>query len=146
MSIIAGPAAQRFRMVPALIVGMLSVRAYAFSAIGGGEERLEIDPGQNRLPKSCNCPCPNPLEARISREGSIMANESKHQETRIDQFFAGPGARADRWRDLVDAAEAWSAGDGKRGEFEAALGGRAVVEGFNAYPGARLTSALRETA
>ena len=32
------------------------------------------------------------------------------QERRIDQFFSGPGARADEWRGLVDAAKTWSSG------------------------------------
>ena len=32
--------------------------------------------------------------------------------SQIDQFFAGPGARADQWRDLVELAEAWSNGPG----------------------------------
>lgn len=41
------------------------------------------------------------------------------QERRIDQFFSGPGARADEWRDLVDAAKAWSGGSGDRAAFEA---------------------------
>jgi arginine decarboxylase len=27
------------------------------------------------------------------------------QQQRIDQFFSGPGGRADNWRDLVDAAK-----------------------------------------
>ena len=40
---------------------------------------------------------------------------------RIDQFFAGPGARADRWRDVVEAAQAWAAGHADRGKFQDAL-------------------------
>ena len=40
------------------------------------------------------------------------------QERRIDQFFSGPGARADQWRFLVDAAKAWSDGSGNRNDFE----------------------------
>ena len=35
------------------------------------------------------------------------------QERRIDQFFSGPGARADEWRGLVEAAKAWSSGVGR---------------------------------
>jgi hypothetical protein len=30
-----------------------------------------------------------------------MATEQKIQDYRIDQFFSGPGARADHWRFLV---------------------------------------------
>jgi arginine decarboxylase len=37
-----------------------------------------------------------------------MAHQA--QERRIDQFFSGPGARADEWRGLIDAAKAWSSG------------------------------------
>ncbi len=40
------------------------------------------------------------------------------QERRIDQFFAGPGARADDWRSLVEAAKSWNAGQGDRAKFE----------------------------
>jgi arginine decarboxylase len=32
------------------------------------------------------------------------------QERRIDQFFSGPGARADEWRGLVEAAKIWKDG------------------------------------
>ena len=39
-----------------------------------------------------------------------MAKEKQSQDQRIDQFFSGPGARADHWRFLVDAAKAWSDG------------------------------------
>ena len=35
-----------------------------------------------------------------------MAKEKQSQDQRIDQFFSGPGARADHWRFLVDAAKA----------------------------------------
>ena len=43
------------------------------------------------------------------------------QERRIDQFFSGPGARADEWRSLVDAAKSWLGGSGDRAAFEARL-------------------------
>jgi arginine decarboxylase len=49
-----------------------------------------------------------------------MAKEKQVQEHRIDQFFSGPGARADNWRFLVEAAKAWSEGSGNRDKFEAA--------------------------
>src|SRR5262249_48110702 len=75
-------------------------------------------------------------------EDRAMAGEP----VRIDQFFAGPGARADRWRDVVDAAQAWSAGSGDRAQFEQALAGIGATEEYFAYPGARLIKALQEAA
>ncbi len=71
-----------------------------------------------------------------------MANEP----VRIDQFFAGPGARADRWRDVVDAAQAWSVGRGDRAKFEQSLGGIGATEEYFAYPGSRLLKLLQDTA
>src|SRR6516164_6473096 len=71
-----------------------------------------------------------------------MANEP----VRIDQFFAGPGARADRWRDIVDAAQAWSTGRGDRAKFNDALAGIGVTEEYFAYPGPRLLKALQDAA
>ena len=50
-----------------------------------------------------------------------MAIEQKIQDYRIDQFHAGPGARADHWRFLMDAANAWSDGSGKRDQFDALM-------------------------
>src|SRR5262249_2954509 len=68
------------------------------------------------------------------------------EPVRIDQFFAGPGARADRWRDVVDAAQAWSSGRGDRGKFQDALAGIGATEEYFAYPGARLIKALQDAA
>jgi arginine decarboxylase len=65
---------------------------------------------------------------------------------RIDQFFSGPGARADRWREVVDAAQAWSTGSGNRVKFEDAFAGVGVTEEYFAYPGPRLIGALRDAA
>jgi hypothetical protein len=48
------------------------------------------------------------LPARSKEES--MSNQVSPKEGRIDQFFSGPGARADRWRDLQDAARGWAAG------------------------------------
>ena len=56
----------------------------------------------------------------------------------IDRFFAGPGARGDQWRNLVELAEA-----GDRAKFDTALGELAVTEAFHAYPGPQLLAALR---
>ena len=68
------------------------------------------------------------------------------QERRIDQFFAGPGARADDWRSLVEAAKSWNAGQGDRARFESLLSQLSVIEEFHAYPGSRLMAALRDRA
>jgi arginine decarboxylase len=75
-----------------------------------------------------------------------MATEQKIQDYRIDQFFSGPGARADHWRFLVDAAKAWSDGSGKRDRFDALFAEIEVTEEFHGYPGPRLMAALKETA
>ena len=68
------------------------------------------------------------------------------QDRRIDQFFSGPGARADEWRALVEAAKAWSTGTGDRAGFEERLSQLAITEEYHAYPGSRLMAALRERA
>ena len=68
------------------------------------------------------------------------------QERRIDQFFSGPGARADEWRGLVEAAKAWSGGSGNRAAFEARLSPLAITEEYHAYPGPSLMAALKERA
>jgi arginine decarboxylase len=75
-----------------------------------------------------------------------MATEQKIQDYRIDQFYSGPGARADHWRFLVDAAKAWSDGSGKRDRFDALFAEIEVTEEFHGYPGPRLMAALKETA
>lgn len=68
------------------------------------------------------------------------------RERRIDQFASGPGARADEWRALVEAAKAWPKGAEGRAGFERQLGDIAVIEEYHAYPGARLMAALKECA
>jgi len=68
------------------------------------------------------------------------------QQVCIDQFFAEPGARADRWRDVVDAAQAWASGRGDRVKFDDALLAIGVTEEYFAYPGPRLIKVLQETA
>ena len=75
-----------------------------------------------------------------------MSKEAKQNEGRIDQFFSGPSARADRWRDLVDLAQAWVAGTESRLNFESALSELAATEEFHAYPGHHLLAALRDSA
>ena len=73
-----------------------------------------------------------------------MAHQA--QERRIDQFFSGPGARADEWRGLIDAAKAWSRGAGDRSGFEERLSQLAITEEYHAYPGRHLVAALAERA
>ena len=53
-----------------------------------------------------------------------MAREA--QERRIDRFFSGPGARADEWRALMEAAKAWSTGAADRAGFEQQLSQLAI--------------------
>jgi len=50
-----------------------------------------------------------------------MRKQASRHRSQIDRFFAGPGARGDQWRDLVELAEAWSYGLGSRNKVEAAL-------------------------
>src|SRR5258705_10653996 len=75
-----------------------------------------------------------------------MTKETQIQDHRIDQFFSGPGARADQWRDLVVAAKAWAGGTGDRAKYEALLNDLAVTEEFHGYPGPQLVAALKESA
>jgi len=75
-----------------------------------------------------------------------MGETSTLQAPGIDQFFAGYGARGDRWRNLVKLAEGWSAGSGSRSQFEAALDALIPTEQFHAYPGHQLLTALRNHA
>ena len=73
-----------------------------------------------------------------------MSEAAVSQATRIDQIFAGPGARGDQWRNLVELAEAWATGAGSRPKVEAALAEMAATEAFHAYPGFQLMTALRD--
>ena len=66
---------------------------------------------------------------------------AKVEEHRIDQFFSGPGARADDWRGLLEAAKAWTSGSSDRAKFEAKLSEIAISEEYHAYPGPRLMAA-----
>ena len=69
---------------------------------------------------------------------------NKVEERRIDQFFSGPGARADDWRGLLEAAKAWVGGSGDRTKFEQKLAQIAITEEYHAYPGPRLIAVLKE--
>jgi arginine decarboxylase len=75
-----------------------------------------------------------------------MARATVGEPSRIDQFFAGLSARADRWRNLVELAEAWSSGSGSRVNLESALAEMAPTEEYHAYPGHQLMTALRDRA
>ena len=67
------------------------------------------------------------------------ATENSQQ---IDHFFAMPGARADRWRDLHKVAQNWVGGRAKRDAVQAALSDLSGYEAFFAYPGKTLLSTL----
>ena len=73
-----------------------------------------------------------------------MAKRTSRPSVRIDQFFAGPGARADQWRNLAELAEAWSEKAGTRAEFDRALAEMVPTEEFHAYPGSQLMATLRD--
>jgi len=73
-----------------------------------------------------------------------MTKAASAHPARIDQFFAGLGARSDQWETLVELAEAWSKGSDKPAGLEAALAELAATEEYHAYPGMQLMTALRE--
>jgi arginine decarboxylase len=73
-----------------------------------------------------------------------MDKAASGQAIRIDQLFSGPGARGDRWQNLVELAEAWSNGSAGRSEVEDALASMTATEEFHAYPGLQLLTSLRE--
>jgi arginine/lysine/ornithine decarboxylase len=75
-----------------------------------------------------------------------VSKERNDSLPRIDQFFAGPGARGDRWQNLVELAEAWADGSGSPASFEDALADMTPTEEFHAYPGPQLLTALRDQA
>src|SRR6516225_9513848 len=75
-----------------------------------------------------------------------MSKGTHRDPGQIDRLFAGLGARGDRWRNLVELAEAWSNGSGDRAKFEAALAELTATEEYRAYPGSQLMAALRDHA
>src|SRR4051794_24250716 len=75
------------------------------------------------------------MKGAVRRRCLQMSKEVSCRPVRIDQLFAGPGARADQWRNLVELAEAWSSGSGKQAKFDAALAEMMATEEFHAYPG-----------
>src|SRR5947209_5189408 len=76
---------------------------------------------------------------------TTMSKDVNPAAKRIDQFISGPGGRADDWRDLVEAAKAWTRG-GDRAKYDAGLSDLSVTEEFHGYPGLQLMAALREAA
>src|SRR5438309_2034031 len=75
-----------------------------------------------------------------------MSKGGDRQSVRIDEFFTGPGARSDQWRNLVELAEAWAKGSATRAKFDGALAEMSATEEFHAYPGPKLIGALRDHA
>ena len=75
---------------------------------------------------------------------------SSQAAPRIDHFFSAVAARLDLWRDLNRAAQAWASSPASRSDakLQAACGNALTavlpMEDFQAYPGPRLTNALRE--
>ena len=65
-------------------------------------------------------------------------------ETRIDNFFSLPGARADRWRALHADAREWAHGRGDQTKVQKLFDALGPFETFFAYPGRHLLAALRE--
>src|SRR5262252_6631884 len=87
------------------------------------------------------------FRSKSMKQGRKHMSEARNRHpARIDQLFAGPGARADQWRNLVQLAEAWSNGSGTRQKFEETLAEMTATEEFHAYPGLRLMRALRDRA
>jgi arginine decarboxylase len=74
-----------------------------------------------------------------------MSKDAKAVQKHIDQFFSGPGGRADDWRELVEAAKVWAQA-GHRAKYDAALSDLSVIEEFHGYPGLHLMAALTEAA
>jgi arginine decarboxylase len=76
----------------------------------------------------------------------MASNGANKRTASIDRLFATPGARADRWCELTEAAESWVGNSGDRTKFGAALAEMAPTEAFHAYPGPQLLATLRNTA
>ncbi len=76
----------------------------------------------------------------------ISSPKKAEKGRQVDIFFATPGAREDRWRDLVDAGKKWIAGNGSRVAFESALDDAGAIEEYHGYPGPSLMAALRDHA
>ena len=75
-----------------------------------------------------------------------MSSSANGHSARIDQFFAGPGARGDQWRDLAELATAWCKGNGTRASFDEAFANMTATESFHAFPGHHLITTLQDHA
>jgi arginine decarboxylase len=62
----------------------------------------------------------------------------------IDNFIMIHAGRADAWRELTHAADAWARGRADRAGVEAQVAALLATEAFFAFPGARLLTTLRE--
>ena len=75
---------------------------------------------------------------------------AKTQAPKIDHFFSAVAARLDLWHDLSRAAQAYAATPASRGDARLqaacndALTALLPLEAFQAYPGARLMTAIKE--
>jgi arginine decarboxylase len=74
----------------------------------------------------------------------VSKKQSDRNLPRVDQFFTGPGGRADRWQNLVELAEAWADGSGSPASVEDALAEMIPTEEYHAYPGPQLLNSLRD--
>ena len=72
------------------------------------------------------------------------AHDMLRQTQRIDRFLLMHSSRLDGWRELAGLAESWQAGATQRGDLETAVEAMEPVEGYHAYPGPRLFTALRD--
>src|SRR5262245_24262731 len=75
-----------------------------------------------------------------------MATGEASHPVQIDQFFAGPGGRAERLPHLIEVADDWAGSSGRRQGVEAALADITATDAFHAYTGAQLLNALRDQA
>ncbi len=66
------------------------------------------------------------------------------ESARIDQFLLMHSARPDNWREIAVLAASWEAGKVGREKLDAALSAMEPVEGYHAFPGQKLFSALRD--
>src|SRR5215813_5441563 len=73
-----------------------------------------------------------------------MSKPASGHTARIDQFFAGLGARGDQWSHLVELTQRWADGTSSRTDVEAALAEMTPTEEFHAYPGLQLMGAVRD--
>ena len=71
---------------------------------------------------------------------------------KLDHFFSAVAARLDLWRDLARAAQSWASNAASRGDAalqaacNEALTGLMPLEDFQAYPGAKVMSAIKQRA